>query len=421
MTKTITLFPGITLRCFPDDRFKQAGLSIQLVRPMCRAEAAMNALLPAVLLRGTASAPDIRAITRRLDDLYGAAVGATVRRIGDYQTTGLSCGFIEDRLALSGDRVMEPMMAFLKELLLYPALEKGVFRTDFVEGEKKNLTAVLESEINDKRIYAGSQLLRHMCSADSFGIPRLGDKEDVAKITPEGLYRHYRRILKESRIDIFYVGSAEPDTVAGLMKDVFGDLERDYVNLPAQTPFCDGGKGEHTERMEVSQGKLCMGFTTPVTIGDPLFVPMQLLNLIFGAGMTSKLFMNVRERLSLCYDIGSGYHGSKGILTVSAGIDCAKVGEVRAEIMNQLAACQEGRISEAELAAAKQAILSGMRAVHDSTGAIENFYATAALSGLSLMPDAYMAAAQSATLDDVVAAAKSLQLHTVYFLEGVSR
>lgn len=421
MTKTISLFPGITLRCFPDDRFKQAGLCVQIVRPMCREEAAMNALLPAVLLRGCETAGDIRAITRRLDDLYGAAVGATVRRIGDYQTTGLSCGFIEDRLALSGDKIMEPMTAFLKELLLCPALENGVFRRDFVDGEKKNLTAVLESEINDKRVYAGSQLMRKMCSADSFGIPRLGDKEDVASITAEGLYRHYRKILKESRIDIFYVGSAQPETVAGLMKGVFADLNRSYVNLPAQTPFRDGGRGEYTEQMEVSQGKLAMGFTTPITIGDPLFVPMQLLNLIFGAGMTSKLFMNVREKLSLCYDIGSGYHGAKGILTVSAGIDCAKIDEVRAEIMNQLAACRNGDITEAELAAAKQAICSGMRSVHDSVGAIENFYSTAALSGLPLMPKEYMAAAQNATLEDVVAAAKSLQLHTVYFLEGVSQ
>ncbi len=421
MTKTITLFPGITLRCFPDDRFKQAGLCIQLVRPMCREEAAMNALLPAVLLRGCATASDIRAITRRLDDLYGAAVGATVRRVGDYQTTGLSCGFVEDRLALSGDKIMEPMTAFLKELLLCPALENGVFRTDFVEGEKKNLTAVLESEINDKRTYVGSQLFRKMCSADSFGIPRLGEKEDVAAITAENLYRHYRKILKESRIDIFYVGSANPDTVAELMKDVFGEVERDYVNLPAQTPFRDGGKGEYTEQMDVSQGKLAMGFITPITVGDPLLVPMQLLNLIFGAGMTSKLFMNVREKLSLCYDIGSGYHSAKGILTVSAGIDCDEVEKVRAEIMNQLEACRSGDITEAELSAAKQAICSSARATHDSVGSIENYYSTAALNGLNMTPEDYMAAAQNATLADVVAAAKSLQLHTVFFLEGVSQ
>jgi len=110
MLKTVTLLPGITLRCFQDTRFKQGCMSIQFVRQMCREEAALNALLPAVLLRGTASTPDLRDITLRLDDLYGASVGALVRRIGDFQTTGLSCGFIDDRFALEGDQILEPMI-----------------------------------------------------------------------------------------------------------------------------------------------------------------------------------------------------------------------------------------------------------------------------------------------------------------------
>ena len=93
MIKTFEIYPGITLRCFPDNRFKQSRLSIQLVRPMCREENALNALLPAVLLRGTQRYPDLQAITRKQDDLYGAGVGMLVRRVGDYQTTGLTCAF----------------------------------------------------------------------------------------------------------------------------------------------------------------------------------------------------------------------------------------------------------------------------------------------------------------------------------------
>ena len=50
MIHTIEVAPHITLRCFSDDRFKQEGLSLTLVRPMCREEASLNALLPAVLL-----------------------------------------------------------------------------------------------------------------------------------------------------------------------------------------------------------------------------------------------------------------------------------------------------------------------------------------------------------------------------------
>lgn len=418
MIKTIEILPGVTLRCCPDSRFKQSSLSIQFVRPMAAEEAALNALIPAVLLRGSEAHPNLRAITWRLDELYGASVGALVRRIGDYQTTGLSCGFIEDRFAMAGDAILAPMLDFLEELLLRPALEKGVFRRDYVESEKKNLIATIESERNDKRVYANARMLRAMCREDSFGIPRLGEKEQVAAITPESAYAHYRRVLKESRADLFYVGSAAPETVAALLTPVFEKIDRNYVNLLAQTPFHDCGGSDFSETMDVTQGKLCMGFVTPITIRDEGFVAMQLFNAIFGGSMISKLFMVVREKLSLCYDIGSGFHGSKGILTVSAGIDFRMEQAVRREILNQLDACCRGDISQRELTAAKESLLSGLRGTHDSPGAIEGYYSSAALSGFPLTPEMYMEAVEKASLEDVIQAAKSVKLHTVYFLKG---
>ena len=160
MIHTFELFPGVTLRCYPDHRFKHSCLSLQLVRPMCREEAAFNALLPAVLLRGCKRCPDLRDITLRLDDLYGASVGTLVRRVGDYQTTGFFASFVEDRYAMEGDAVLAPMVAFLGELLLDPVLEEGVFLRDFVEGEKKNLISTIESQLNDKRAYAMEQMMR---------------------------------------------------------------------------------------------------------------------------------------------------------------------------------------------------------------------------------------------------------------------
>jgi len=421
MIQTFSLFPGITLRCCRDTRFKQGCLSFQLVRPMCLEESAMNALLPSVLLRGTRQHGDLRAITNRLDELYGASVSAVVRRIGDYQTTGLYCGFMDDRFALPGDQVLQPMLDFLGELLLESPLENGGFLTAFVESEKKNLIATIESELNDKRAYAMGRLLRTMCREDTFGLPRLGDKEQVAVIDPVFLYDHYQHILRESPIEIFYVGSEEGEQVASLLKPLLSRLDRDYRSLKPQTAFhsCEGS--DLTETMEISQGKLCMGFVTPITNRTPEFPAMQMLNTIFGSGMTSKLFMNIREKLSLCYSIGSGYYGSKGIVTVSAGIDFDKEELTRQEMLRQLKDCQDGHISEDELTAARQAILSSLRSTHDSPGSIEGYYATAALSGMKMTPAEYMAAVEAVTKEQVVAAANSLQLHTTYFLKGGSQ
>ena len=421
MIHTFELFPGVTLRCYPDQRFKHGCVSLQLVRPMCREEAALNALLPAVLLRGCGSCPDLRDITLRLDDLYGASVGALVRRVGDYQTTGFYCNFMEDRFAFDGDAILAPMLEFVGSLLLEPILENGCFFADYVESEKKNLIATIESELNDKRAYSMSRLLRILCREDTFGVPRLGEAEAVAKITPEELYHHYRYILKTSPIEIFYVGSAEASQVAQLLMPLLKRLDRAMVPLASQTPFHSCERKDEVEIMDVAQGKLCMGFVTPITNCRKDFVAMQLLNVIYGSGMTSKLFVNVREKMSLCYSIGSGYYGTKGILVVSAGIDFDKEQLTREEVLRQLDICRNGGITEQELRAAKEALLSSLRSTLDSPGAIEGYYATAALSGLIFSHNEYMEAVEAVTIEDVVQCANTLELHTTYFLKGGSQ
>ena len=418
MIKTIELFPGVTLRCCRDDRFKQGVLSLQFLRPMCREEAALNALLPAVLLRGTKTCPDMRSITLRLDDLYGASVGALVRRIGDIHCTGLSCGFIDDRFALEGDAIFVPMMAFLEELLLEPVLENGCFPDAYVQTEKQNLIWAIEAQRNDKRSYANNQMLKIMCKDDSYGIPRLGEISDVEAITPETLYAHYQKILAESPIHVFYVGSAAPEIVADALRPLLGKLAKAPIRLPEQAGFAPVEFSEHEEILDVAQGKLCLGYATPINLRHPEYAAIQVCNTILGAGMTSKLFMQVREKMSLCYDIGSGFHGSKGILTVAAGIEFEKKEIVQQEIEHQLHLICEGSVSPEELTAAKEALLSNLRTTHDSPGAIEGYYASAALSGIGMTPAEFMEAIEKVSIQNVAEAAKTLQLQTVYFLRG---
>jgi len=309
----------------------------------------------------------------------------------------------------------------LEEILLDFPTEGEGFLPAFVEGEKKNLISTIDSELNDKRTYAMGKLLKTMCRGDSFGLPRLGEPEDVAAIDPAGLLTHYRKILRESRIEIFYVGSAPAEAVAEYISPLVSRLGGREGALPPQTPFHPCPGQDVTETMEVSQGKLCMGFVTPIVNRDKEFPAMQVFNTVFGAGMTSKLFLNVREAMSLCYSIGSSYYGAKGILTVGAGIDFDKEQLTRDEILRQLDACRRGEITQEELTAGKEALLSSLRATSDSPGAIEGYYATAHLSGLNMTPERYMEVVEKVSLADVVAAARTVTLHSTYFLKGESQ
>lgn len=418
MIETITLAPGVRLQCCRDARFKQGAFSVQLVTPMAEETAARNALLPAVLLRGTKRCPDLRAITRELDDLYGATLSPLVRRVGDYQTTGLYCGFMDDRFALPGDQVLRGAVAFTREVLLDSPLAEGGFLPEYVEGEKVNLISTIESELNDKRAYAMGKMLDAMCRGDSFGIPRLGRPEQVEAITPVGLREHYETLLRESPVEIFYVGSAPGEEAAEIFRGMLAGLSGARKPLPPQTGLTLARSSDLVETMEVAQGNLAMGFYTPITHGDPRFPAMQLLNILYGGGMTSKLFQNVREKQSLCYSISSSYYGAKGVMAVYAGIEAETEAAVRGEILRQLEACRAGDITQAELTAAREAVVSSLRSVHDSPGAIEGYYATFPLGRLKLTPEEYMDELNRVTLADVTAAASTLQLHTTYFLKG---
>ncbi len=420
MYQTLEIAPGVTLRYMQASRFKQGCLSIQFLRPMQASEAGTNALIPAILLRGCRSCPDLKQITERLDDLYGASIGTLVRRIGDYQSTGFYCGFIEDRFALDGDAILAPMLALVSQLLLEPIEEDGGFSIDFTESEKRNLIAAIDSDRSNKGAYAATKLLKIMCAEDSFGIPRLGEIAQIRAIDHRSAWDHYKLVLRESPVEIFYVGSAPMDTIASLLRPIFASIDRTYRPLPAQSAYHFTPGREESETQQVAQANLSMGLTTPITNKDPRFAAMQICNTIFGAGQTSKLFMQVREQMSLCYAIGSGYFGSKGIVTVNAGIDTQQEQAAKSAILAQLDACREGRISEEELIAAKQSILSGLQAVYDSPGAMEGYFSTAAISGQARTPEGYSQEIRTVTLADVQQAAQTLTLHSTFILKGAA-
>lgn len=418
MIQTLTVSEGVTLHAFRDTRFKQSCMSIQFVAPMDAATAAENALIPAVLLQGTAKHPTLRAITEHLDSLYGAAVSPMVRRVGDHQAVGLYCAFMEDRFALDGDKVLAPMVDFVREILLDSPLEDGHFLESFVKLEKKNQISAIESEGNDKRHYAVTKTLETLCAGDSFAIPRMGTAESVAAITADGLYRQYQHLLACAPVEIFYVGSRDAEEISALIKPIFAGLNRHAVPLPAQTGLKACHSGDFSETQEVAQGKLCMSFVTPVTNHDGKFAAMQVMNVLYGGGMTSKLFMNVREKQSLCYSISSSYYSAKGIILVSAGIDFDKEELTRREILKELSQIAEGNITDAELTAAKAALISGLRGAHDSPSSIEGYYEVAFLSGISRTTAEHMKAVEAVTKEDVAEMAVSLRAAATFFLKG---
>ena len=169
-----------------------------------------------------------------------------------------------------------------------------------------------------------------------------------------------------------------------------------------------------TEEMDVAQGKLCIGCRT----GSMDAPATMLMNAMFGGAATSKLFVNVREKLSLCYYAGSVYHRLKGLVTISSGIEPDSYERAVEEILGQLEALKRGEWEDWELEGAKQSLLSGLRSMEDSAGALEDFVMGQAVSGGEETVQGLINAIRAVTPERIRQAAGEVRLDTIYFLTG---
>ena len=420
MNHRTEILPGVYLTAVQSDKFKTGCFSLNLLRPMKKEEAAANALIPSVLLRGSERCPDIASISAKLDELYGASIGTLVRKKGEVQLVGFYCDYVQDEYV--DEPVFAPVMAFLAELLLNPRLENGAFPEAVVDSEKLNLENAMLSRINDKRTYAASQLIRTMCAGQPYGIPRIGDPDDLKNITAKSLYAHYRDLLATSRVELFYMGSLSPEAVTKVLQAALAELPRAEVFVPVGTTPAPAARPvqEKTERLDVTQGKLSLGFFTDITAKDPRYPALVLAATVFGGGATSKLFTNVREKMSLCYYASASFEKFKGVLSVSSGVEFSKLETAKTEILRQLEACKAGDITDDELESARGYLVSDLKIAMDSPGRLDDYY----MGQILLEQDGTMADLASAiarvTKQEAAEAIQALRLDTIYALEGVT-
>ncbi len=412
----IPLADGMFLTYLPARKFKTGVLSAQFVTPLRSESVSANALLPAVLRRGTVRYPDLGALSARLDSLYGASIDYTVRKKGENQCVGFVASLIDDSFAPEGERLLEPVAELLGELICDPATHSGRFVPAYFESEKTNLIDAIRSVINDKREYADARLLQELCAGEPYGISRLGDEKGAERLQGQKLYAQYSRLIATSRLELIYCGSASLERVERALRSAFSTLPREKIGeIVSAQPHVSGPAPRVVEEvMDVTQGKLGMGFTC----GSDDTAALLMGNALFGGNSNSKLFLNVREKLSLCYFASSLYHRQKGLITVSSGIEFANYQKAYDEIMAQLRAVQEGEVEEWELTGARSVLLNAYASMGDSQGKLENFFLGQAATGQEETPEALAEEVQNVTAQRIFRAMQTVSLDTVYFLRG---
>ena len=416
------LSPGVWLRTVHTNKFKSSYLSLTLMAPLRAETASANALIPWVLRRGTEDHPDLESLSAALDQLYGGAVEPIVRKKGETQCVGFAASFLDDAYALEGESILEPAAALLGELLLRPYTRDGVFCPDYTAGERANLIDRIRAQVNDKRHYALARLTQLMCAREAFGVDKLGDEKHASALTPESLWRRYQDLLSSAQVELYYCGSAAPDRVERAFVQALSGLprSRERVDPDCEVRLHAGAEPICREdRMDVTQGKLALGFRTGgVTCWEEEYPALVLCNAVFGATPLSKLFLNVREKRSLCYYASSTLEKMKGLLLVSSGIEFDQYQQAKDEILAQLEAVRRGEIEDWELEGARRTLMGGHRSALDDQGRLEEFWLGQAAAGLDTGIEELVESLQTVTREQVAATARKLELDTVYFLNG---
>lgn len=413
---------GISLNVIKTDKFKTGLFSITFRQRLSKETASANALLFNVLLNGCEKYPDITALSRHLDGLYGADVDCFNQKRGDSQETGIFAKFISSQYALFGENVLEESVKTLLEILLKPLIEDGAFRKSYFLMEKKNQIDFIKAEINDKVSYARTRCIELMCCDDAYGVSEIGDIETLDKLTNEQLYAHYRSLLSDAEIEMFYVGGDEAGNLVGLLKSAFSSVERKNIEKLPDTKIVAATEKskEFVENMAVNQGKLSLAFATGIVRKDREYPALVLFNAIFGMTPSSKLFVNVREKLSLCYYCRSDVVSNKGILLVSCGIEIENKEKSQVEILKQLEAVKNGEFSDEEMVIAKKSCENGVRSSFDSHYAYVTWVAAELYDQTDRTPESYIEAISALTKKDVMKIASEVKLDTVYFLTGAN-
>lgn len=410
---------GIDFRYIRENKFKTSCIAVHFVTPIVREDVTVNAVLGGLLKRSCEKYPAFTVLRRRLAMLYGANVSASVSSIGHCQMISLDVSMLDDCFIPDGGAIAGECAALLCEMIFRPAREQdgSLFREEDMKISLRLAEERIQSRINDKGEYASHRCIAAMCADEPYGVETGGYEEDLPHITREGLAQAWRKLLCTAAVNIIMVGTAEHTAVERRFADEFRKIRREFVPLPKANII---GRAERereiVERMDVQQAKMVIGMRIPIVEPKDDTMPARLMSLLYGGGMTSLLFNNVREKLSLCYYCSSSYMRRSGIILVQSGLEEANYATAVDEIKKQLAVIANNEFTDEEFEAVRRSAINGVDETKDSIDSIERWYALQYLDGCVRTPEQTAERLAAVTRREVADCAARVTVDTVYLL-----
>ena len=414
--KRENLAPGVFLNTLDAQKFNRCRITIRFQYPACRETATASAVLPLVLERCCADYPDMTLLSRRLAKLYGADLSVDNSTNGANRVLTVSVTGIKDEFALEGEDLTAEYADLVFGAAFRPYLVNGLFDEEAVAIERGKLRQQLQAEVNDKRLYCVRQARRRFFGDSLAGVERDGYLEEVDGVTPQLLTRVYEEMLCKASIEVTAIG-AKDETVRRLLLAALEGRKREW-QAPLPGLFMPRQQPDHqVETMDMVQAKLCLLFTAGRCTGAQEIAASRLAMALYGGSVTSRLFLNVREKQSLCYYCSSSYTSVTGCMMVDSGVEPANAQKAEAAILKELAQLCDGPITDEEMEDCRRGLLSSLESVEDSLSGLEGWYfAEIARGGPVSTPAQARAALEQVTKEQVRQVLRQFTLSVSYLL-----
>ncbi len=376
----INIENGVNITEFPAEKFKRCRIAIYFTWPSKKDKATAEALLPFLMERSYADCPDMSELSKRLAALYGASLSVDLITVGANRVLGVSVTGIQDKYALNDEKLSQEYADMALNVAFRPFLINGVFNEENVEIEKEQLYEQLLSEINDKRGYCIRQARRKFYQDAPEGIERNGYIEEVKSLSAKNVTDAWENIIKTAQIDVMVFG-ADAKAISGHVCKYITKIDRNPIKIAPANAMEKTNAQQFIEEMDTVQSKLCMIFTMQKPARGRDFIVLRVASALLGGTATSRLFLNVREKQSLCYYCSAHSEARNGVLFIDSGIEHENTSAARNAILTELENLQNGEITEKELKEIKINLQQRLRSVQDLLGGLESWYFSEILRG----------------------------------------
>lgn len=413
---------GIKLHCIETEKFKTNLLAMFITIPLTRQNITLNSVIPAVLKRGTKELKTQEEIAKKLENMYGASFDCGIEKIGDnhvikFYLESLNDNFIPKE---ANQDLLKQSVELLLDIILNPLVEKEAFKAEYVKAEKENIKVLIESKIDNKDAYAYNRCVEEMYKNEPYGLYKYGYIEDLEKIDEKNLYKYYKELIENSKIDIFISGELNIEKTANLVAQnqnivKLSEREAHISNNPREIKNKEIQTIE--DKMDITQGKLVMGLDVNEQDPEAKF-KIAIYNVILGESATSKLFQNVREKASLAYTARSNYVRQKSNIYIRCGIEIANYEKAVKIIKEQLEDMKNGKFTEEDIKNAKKYMISGIESIQDEQDSEITYYLGQELSQKLITFKEYAEKIEEITKEDVKEIANKISINTIYFLRN---